>query len=711
MQEEYITLEEAANLESEKYKTMAQKISRDIEKQYNVITKKAENGGKDRVLIAVSSLSKQAQEAYKKVMEIRTLAGIATELEEKPKEITGPWYINMDLDWYIENYSSYYYKAVELGNVIRAFLDYSEDNRSQYAEAFAREYLGKGQRTLYRYTKAYLEASAWAIKKSSEDGNKYDFYKILSLCRKPKETGMFPSFTEEIKQVIKNIWFNKEFAANQGTREMLYDKLRKVASVNKWEKIPSYPSVARYLSYLMEDEGMYNAWYLAAFGDRDYKNKRMVKATRDTTALKVMQIVMGDEHTFDCWVAYKHPNGKVAAIKPKLVAWVDTRSRTIFGDVICKDPNSNILKQSLLKLIYSDPGGVPEYLYIDNGKDYTSEMMTGRKRKDRSGMDEAEADGNERAFDDVTRGFYKSIGIKDDHRALPYEPWSKGQVERFFGTVCNQFTKWMTSYTGTLTGSRTSAKVNKDIPKMLKENRLLTMDEFYALWNTWLHDVYMHKNHSQLKRLGEKYTTPYDLFYKVDEEEKYFKAAPPKSYATMLMMKSESVRVYNIGICKFGYEYRAEELCAYIDRKVDIKYDPEDVTTIYVFDKNGRRICEARSQELLLIAPKVSQKALEEHMKAQKRQLKRDRELLEEANRPFEELNDQYVGFSSVTGGIDLMAGKYEGKQGKVITLPHDRTYTQNPDVRKQQEPEEHESEYMNLQAENALKKIRAMGE
>lgn len=34
-----------------------------------------------------------------------------------------------------------------------------------------------------------------------------------------------------------------------------------------------------------------------------------------------------------------------------------------------------------------------------------------------------------------TMGFYKSIGIKDDHRALPYEPWSKGQIERFFRTV------------------------------------------------------------------------------------------------------------------------------------------------------------------------------------------------------------------------------------------------------------------------------------
>lgn len=131
------------------------------------------------------------------------------------------------------------------------------------------------------------------------------------------------------------------------------------------------------------------------------------------------------------------------------------RSRVIMGDVMCKDANSDILKQSLLKMIYSEPGGVPEYLYIDNGKDYTAKTMTGRDRNDRSGM----------SFDNETMGFYKSIGIKDDHRALPYEPWSKGQIERFFRTVCNKFTRWMKSYTGTLTGSKTSDKVDKDIKR------------------------------------------------------------------------------------------------------------------------------------------------------------------------------------------------------------------------------------------------------
>ena len=73
------------------------------------------------------------------------------------------------------------------------------------------------------------------------------------------------------------------------------------------------------------------------------------------------------------------------------------------GDIICEHANMQILKQSLLKMLYQEHGGVPKYLYIDNGKDYTGFEMTGRSRKERHG--------NELAFEEEVRGFYKSIGL------------------------------------------------------------------------------------------------------------------------------------------------------------------------------------------------------------------------------------------------------------------------------------------------------------
>ena len=690
MAEAYVTLNEAAELEGIGYETIKKRVQRSPEK-FHVTMEQRQSGGKELVMVAVSSLSKKARASWKEREKLKTTAEAPVQEAEETTE--APWYVGEDIDWYIEKHNSEWYKAMEIGNIVREFLEYDEKGRTEYAETFAQERLGKGKRTLYRYAKSYMEAEAWADKLHKEDGGNYEFFKVICLCRKPKEAGTFPSFTPEVRQAIKNIWFNAEFAQNQGTKEMLYDKLNILKNINKWEKIPSYQSVVRYINYLMEDENMYNAWYLASRGTREYKNKVLVKGSRDTKSLKVMQIVMGDEHTFDCWVAYTHPNGKVTAIKPHLAAWIDMRSRAIIGDVMCKDANSDILKQSLLKMMYSEPGGIPEYLYIDNGKDYTAKTMTGRSRNDRSGMD----------FDDETRGFYKSIGIKDDHRALPYEPWSKGQIERFFSTVCSQFTKWFTSYTGTLTGSKTFAKVNKDIKGMLERGELMSIDEFYQAWSKWLHEVYMARQHGGLKKAGEEWLTPLSCF---ENAERYEKAVPPRSYATMLMMKSENRLVKNIGIQLMGMEYRSDELCDFIGQKVDIKYDPEDMATIYVFQK-GRKVCEAYCQELLQIAPKVPQKALEEHLKRQKRQQKRDRERLEEARIPFEELNEQYVGFSETTGGIDLMKGGKQ-KKAKIVQLPGDRTFQNGFRPSKQEEPEE-ENEYINKKAEDALKALRAL--
>lgn len=162
----------------------------------------------------------------------------------------------------------------------------------------------------------------------------------------------------------------------------------------------------------MEDENLKNAWYLVARGEREYKNKVMVKAERNTMDLKVMELVMGDEHTFDCWVAWTAPNGKVMAIKPHLCAWIDIRSRMILGDVMCKDANSDILKQSLLKLLYHDAGSVPRYIYVDNGADYVSKEMTGVHRYDRQ----------QSGFDDASVGFYRSIGIEEYHRLCHIMP-------------------------------------------------------------------------------------------------------------------------------------------------------------------------------------------------------------------------------------------------------------------------------------------------
>ena len=151
MAEVYISLAEAAELENIKYNTLVQKIKRNPEK-FQLRKEQRADGGKDLSMIALSSLSKKAVAAYKerqKLAEVPVVPGM--EEMEAPVESEAPWYVNEDVDYFMEKHKTEWYTAMELGNIVREFLNYDSAGRTEFAEYFAQERLGKGKRTLYRY--------------------------------------------------------------------------------------------------------------------------------------------------------------------------------------------------------------------------------------------------------------------------------------------------------------------------------------------------------------------------------------------------------------------------------------------------------------------------------------------------------------------------------------------------------------------------------
>ena len=693
MTDVYIGLDEAAAFEGVKYKTLAQRVKRNP-REYKVKAQAREGGGKDQIMVAVDSLTAKGRRAWRAAQKVD---GRDVIIEKRAD--AAPWYVGADLNHFIEGdggkRKKAYYEAVELAARVQDFIDYAGPDRTAYGERYALA-LGVSLPTLYRYVDNVLKANAWALKMEKEDGKNRDYFRALALCRKPREKATFPSLTDEQRAVIENIWFDRRFAANLGTVEMLYEKFEDIARARGWGDWPSIKTVARYVKHIMDARGASSARYLAANGTREWKNKMMVKARRDATQLKVMEYVVGDEHTFDLWVQWTAPNGKIKAVRPKLVAWMDMRSRAIIGDVICVDANSQTLKESLVKMLYSDPGGVPHILHVDNGKDYTAQTMTGQSRKRRKIDFE---------FDAETVGFYQSIGIEEVGRSLPYQPWDK-PIERFFGTVCSKFSKWFESYVGTLTGSKTYAKRQKDVDKMLERGELLTMEEFYDVWTTWKTERYHAREHRGLKDAGEKWITPGELFA---HGERYEKAVPPREYAAMLLMKADTARVYNYGINKFGTVYTDAELAYYVGKTVGIKWDLDDVTKLYVFDEDGRRICEAVSPELLSFGPHCSQAALERHLRDQKRQEREMREILDSMTKPYELRLQEGGRPSEAVGMIDLTI-KAKTKDARIIQLPQDKEFREETKARAAKKSEAGD-EFLTSKASEALARLRAINE
>lgn len=689
MSDVFIGLEEAAAFEGISYTGMTSRITRNP-RQYKTKTQPRESGGKDEVLISVASLSTKGRKAWKAAQKID---GRDVIIEKRTD--TAPWYVGADLNYFIEGdggkRKKAYYEAVELAARIQDFIDYDGDDRTAYAERYALG-LGVSLPTLYRYVDNVLKANAWALKLEREDGQNRDYFRALALCRKPREKDTFPSLPDEQRALIENIWFDKRFAANLGTREMLYEKFEEIARERGWENYPSGKTVGRYITHLMERPGAESARYLAANGTREWKNKMMVKCRRETHSLEVMEYVIGDEHTFDLWVQYTAPNGKIKAVRPKLVGWMDAKSRAIIGDVLCVDANGQTLKESLVKMIYT--AGVPKILHIDNGKDYTKQELTGQNRKNRR----IDFD-----FDSETIGFYQSIGIQEVGRSLPYQPWDKA-IERFFGSVCSGFSKWFASYTGTLTGSKTYAKRHKDVDKMLERGELLTMEEFFEEWTKWKETVYHQRQHGGLKENHEKWLTPGEVFANAP---KYEKGVPPREYTAMLLMKADITVVRNVGIRKFGTFYSDSELGRWVNQKVSIKWDVDDVTKLYVYDLDGRKICEAVSAEVLSYGERCSQAALEKLKREQARQKRDAEDLYKDFTTPYEARLEQGRP-SDAVGKLDLMIG--HAPTSKVISLPTDKEYRAEVTSRAKKKKASGD-EYLTTQAETALARLRAMHE
>jgi transposase InsO family protein len=602
-----------------------------------------------------------------------------------------------DYNWYQNKYKKHFYEGVEIANSIRRYEAYQGGKRdkTQYRNKLA-EGLGIKGRRFSDLVKLYQEAQAWAIKLEAEHGESYEHIMVLAVCRKPKEEKRFPSLSDEVKAFIENVLYSESFATNMQSVTNLYDDLEDMSAVKGWD-IPSYDTVWRYCNHIWEQDGE-GAKAMIARGLRYWKNRYMMKKYRNTEKLQVLEVLQGDVHTFDVWVSVKRPNGKLQAIRPCLVAWVDTRSRCLVGWKISEAPNAEMMKESLINVIYPKanpelPYGVPKYLLIDNGKEYTAETLTGRPRSVRVSLD--------------------ADTVEDDMRSLPYQPWSKAQIERFFGTVCGKFSKKYASYTGTLSASRTESKINKDIKGMLESGELLDIEAFATEFEDWVVNKYHKRKHKGLMIQGETVPAPISVW---NSEERYYKAAPPLDYTLGLLAKTHERKVTTMGIkITIGgrpVQYTNEQLHRFIGKRVQFRYYPQDITKVKVYDLEGRYVCDAVSYELLTIAPKLSEAGFTEHNKDQKRQQRDDKNTIIKRQMTHAEREEAKKTMLEEAGKKSVGPALAE-QQETVTAMPKDTQYREEKARGKSEQVKKSAAKtktYFDKQADVALEKLRKLG-
>lgn len=661
MMTEFISLKDAARFEGQSYQALKKRMQRG---KYVTRILPRPCGGQSIVEISVTSLSAAAQERYRKEQSETALNGVTREKASEERQ----WYETTDRGLYRRTHAKEYAEKAELVHRVRACMEIPWGDRQKAYAALADE-LGITQRAVQGYVAAITDAECRAQRYQMENGRKSPpsmEFQTLALCRKPRQKDTFPQLTERSKALIENIYADKEFARNRPTRELMTDRFMELATGYGIEKLPSRYAVKKYLKHLAGIPKYRDAHNYVALGRREYENKCGMKTRRDTLQLKALEVVMGDVHTLDLWAEITDEKGRKQAIRPALVAWIDVKSRRIMGALLCQKSNFDVLKESFFKMVYQDAQGVPKYLYIDNGKDYTSKAMMGQTKKERREHPEAS--------DAAANGYYHQMGVQGINVAIPYNPWSKGQIERSFGTLCNNFSKRFTSYTGTLTGSKTENKIPKDIGKMLENGDLMTMEEVQEKLDGYL-DQYHRKKSSALAK--EKWKTPMELF---ENGERYIFPPPPRDYAIELMKQDREAAVRNDGIRQFNRRYTDPALALYIGHKVNVKYDPDDKSKLSVYEQEtGKFICEAEEAQDMSFGDHLDRETLAEHRKMQKRQIRSAAETARRLQTPYEERTaaEPKRRTQSLEGLMYAGSGKPAPENaGNVVSLPQDQEYS-----------------------------------
>ena len=343
---------------------------------------------------------------------------------------------------------------------------------------------------------------------------------------------------------------------NKGSKRMTPNqvaiRVQAQASELGQEKYPSYRTVYRILQPIIEKQEQ-----TQSVRSRGWRGSRLSVKTRAGQDLSVEY----SNHVWQCDhtrvdVLLVDQEGKILG-RPWLTTVIDTYSRCIIGINLGYDaPSSEVvalaLRHAILPKQYGQEYklncewgtyGKPEHFYTDGGKDFRSNHLN------QIGM---------------------QLGFVCHLRDRPSEG---GIVERPFGTFNTELFSTLPGYTGSNVQER---------PEEAEKEATLTLRELERLLVRYMVDRY---NQSIDARMGDQ--------TRFQRWEAGLIAAPSflsERELDICLMKQTRRSIYRGGYLQFeNLTYRGENLEGYAGESVVLRFDPRDITTVWVYRKAGEK--------------------------------------------------------------------------------------------------------------------------
>jgi hypothetical protein len=331
--------------------------------------------------------------------------------------------------------------------------------------------------------------------------------------------------------------------------------------------------------------------------------------SRDYSTIRSNEVWCSDEHTFDVWVKHR---GEL--VRPYLVGFEDMRSRKIVGWVIsAKSADTNTVLTALHRGCTTH--GLPEKIYVDNGRVFDNRALSGQTKQMRLGKMEVDKE--------VMGGVLAGLGIGITH-AIAFNAKAK-PIERFFGTVCGRFSKLQPTYCGKNPQSKP-----ENLKSKLQRGQAPEFEDFVAAFELWLEGDYHARGHTGHAMDGN---TPASVFTACLVE----KRTAPAEVMDVMLWKPDRAKCGWHGVTCEGMDYGRGHpaLNDWHGKDVLISIDPNDANRAAVREPSGRLICIATANQRL---PFNTTKA---ELQEKKRAISRERKALHQgyAQRPRKSLD------------------------------------------------------------------------
>ena len=339
-------------------------------------------------------------------------------------------------------------------------------------------------------------------------------------------------------------------------------------------------------------------------GVRSWANQFHFTPAREKSQL-VNECWFSDHKQLDIVVrTRKKKDGSWEVARPWITGIIDSATNVLVSYVLSLNPNSDCIAEAFARAcaftVDTPYYGIPDYFYIDNGKDYRSKRMKGLPNSETEHLYLNKEFGES--------GMLSWLGIKVIH-ALPYRGCSK-TIESIWGTIDDEWIRPLPGYCGPKPDERPFI-----LKQQIKDGDIYTFEQFA--------DYFADTIYPEYNNFSVTNEAPNVLYKKLPKANNYV-----PNWRTLSVLKSKSdQRVIRPKGIQYGKKqhYWCSELGPLIEKKYSTKY------TIFAFDapfnrnisvvKGRKYIGEAHLIEKLNVVEKKRYKIIQ-HINEQDNQYK-----------------------------------------------------------------------------------------